>query len=554
MQWFRNLRISRKLITGFLVVAFLSAVVGFVGIWDIFTIQKADKELYNINTTSISHSGNAAAKFQRVRYFALEMTIVNNDQNKGTCRTVIDEMSKEIDELLESLHTTISSKDTRATLDQIEADWTSYETYLQQVIDFVDEGKISEAQHIMQQETTELGDRLRENFLNLMNQSDQEAIEKVDNNRALAIRSTIIMGILILLGVTASILLGTFIARMIGKPIHTVVDAADKLALGDVNISLQEDRKDEIGHLVNAFNRMISNIKEQAMVAERMAAGDMTVQVNVHSDQDLLGLKLREIVVNNHQVLSNISVASEQIAEGSSQIAGSSMALSQGAAEQASSIEELTAALEEISGQTNINAQNARQVNDLAESVRGNAEKGNTQMQQMLQSMSEINDASSSISKVIKVIDDIAFQTNILALNAAVEAARAGQHGKGFAVVAEEVRNLAARSANAAKETTEMIEGSIKKTEAGSKIANETANALEDIVKGIEKVAGLVSDIATASNEQAVGIDQISQGIMQVSQVVQNNSATAQESAAASEELSGQAAILRETVSRFRLN
>jgi methyl-accepting chemotaxis protein len=229
------------------------------------------------------------------------------------------------------------------------------------------------------------------------------------------------------------------------------------------------------------------------------------------------------------------------------------MALSQGATEQASSIEELTASIEEISAQTKLNAQNATQAKNLAETAKDNAVQGNSRMKEMLKAMGEINDASGNISKIIKVIDEIAFQTNILALNAAVEAARAGQHGKGFAVVAEEVRNLAARSANAAKETTDMIEGSIKKVEDGTKIANETASALDKIVEGVTDAASLVSDIATASDNQATGIAQVTQGLAQVSQVVQTNSATSEESAAASEELSSQAELMKEQVDRFKL-
>jgi methyl-accepting chemotaxis protein len=209
--------------------------------------------------------------------------------------------------------------------------------------------------------------------------------------------------------------------------------------------------------------------------------------------------------------------------------------------------------MEEIASQTKNNAANANQANELALTAKGGAVKGNEQMKEMLKAMDDIKEASASISKIIKVIDEIAFQTNILALNAAVEAARAGQHGKGFAVVAEEVRNLAARSANAAKETTVLIEGTIKKVEGGTKIANETADALNRIVEDVAKAANIVGDIALASNEQATGIAQVNQGILQVSEVTQTNSATSEESAAASEELSSQAEILKDMVSKFKL-
>ncbi|MDG0813666.1 methyl-accepting chemotaxis protein [Cohnella rhizosphaerae] len=231
----------------------------------------------------------------------------------------------------------------------------------------------------------------------------------------------------------------------------------------------------------------------------------------------------------------------------------SSLLLSQGSTEQASSVEQLTVSLEEISSQTRLNADNSVLASNLAEQTRSNAAHGNGRMREMLRAMDDINEASGSISKIIKVIDEIAFQTNILALNAAVEAARAGQHGKGFAVVAEEVRNLAARSAGAAKETTAMIEGSIRNVENGMKIAGDTADALEKMLGDVDRVAQLVEGISKASGEQAAGITQINQGLLQVSQVIQTNSSTSEESAAASEELTGQADMLRGQVSRFRI-
>ncbi len=251
-------------------------------------------------------------------------------------------------------------------------------------------------------------------------------------------------------------------------------------------------------------------------------------------------------------LLAEIDIAAEQVAAGTRQVSDGSQEISQGATEQASAIEELTVSVSQIAEQTRQNAMSANQANDLTMTAAAEASKGNEQMQAMQQSMDDISEASSSISKIIKVIDDIAFQTNILALNAAVEAARAGAHGKGFAVVAEEVRNLAARSAGAAKETTDLIEGSITKTKVGMKIAGETAQALAAIVQSVNKAAQLVAEIAAASGEQAGAIAQVDRGIEQMSQVVQNNSATSEETAAAAQELSSQAEMLKSLVGQFR--
>ncbi len=349
------------------------------------------------------------------------------------------------------------------------------------------------------------------------------------------------------------------ILEAVVEPIQEAAQVLQEMSSGNLQRRVIGQYKGDHADIKNALNNTLDSLSsyvgEIANVLNEMAASNLDVGINSDYKGDFSAIKdaLNRIVSSLNEVLGEIGNASDQVAAGSRQVSDGSQALSQGSTEQASAVEELTASITQIAAQTKQNAVNAAQANELANSARTNAEQGNQYMHGMLKSMQDINESSGNISRIIKVIDEIAFQTNILALNAAVEAARAGQHGKGFAVVAEEVRNLAARSANAAKETTVMIEGSIAKVEDGTRIANETAGALTKIVDGIARAADLVGEIAVASNEQANAIFQINKGVEQVSQVVQTNSATAQQSAAASEELNGQAEMLKEMVGNFRL-
>lgn len=367
----------------------------------------------------------------------------------------------------------------------------------------------------------------------------------------------IIAAITILLAV----ILVLYISKSIGKPIEKIVEVAKLLAAGDIDtksVLTEKDysllqRKDEIGELSTTFNELIESTKGQVRSVKKVSDGDLTTDIAIRSENDLLGKSLSNLVKHLSQLMTSLAETANQVASGSEQLSNSGATLSEGATEQASSIEELTASIEEITSQINTNAQNADKASGRVSNANKQAELGTEQMTEMLKAMDEINASSNKINSVIKIIDDIAFQTNLLALNATVEAARAGQNGKGFAVVADEVKNLASKSADAAKETTQMIEASIKKVEAGMKIANDTSDALKYIVEEVNAATELVKSIAAASNEQAAGIEQINQGIMQVSQVVQSNAASAEESSAESEELASQAEQLKKIISFFKL-
>ena len=345
----------------------------------------------------------------------------------------------------------------------------------------------------------------------LIDTIENQQIIRINSDKTTATSASIAIGVI---AIALVFLLVFILIRQIMGPLKSAMNLVSALADGDLSQQLTLKAKDEIGQLVGEINASMLSF---------------------------------------NQIISYIRQASFQVEGGARQVASTSVTLADGAANQASAIQELTASIEEISSQTELNASHAKEAQEYAELSKNKAEEGNSQMSVMLQAMDEINQSSANISKIIKVIDDIAFQTNILALNAAIEAAHAGQHGKGFSVVAEEVRNLSARSAEAAKETSEMIESSIHKISDGTGIAASTANSLKEITNNISHAAQLISQIAEASEQQSGGIHQINQGINQISGVIQDISATSEESSAASEQLLGQAEALKSEVSKFKL-
>ena len=350
---------------------------------------------------------------------------------------------------------------------------------------------------------------------------------------------------------------GWTVASNISSGIGRAVDAMMMIAReGCLNTELSRadmERKDEVGELSQAYAALLKEFRDVEKLADELASGNWNTTTPTRGDKDAMNINLNSMLDQVNDTLSKISDSVVQVATGAGEVMTASQSLSDGAQQSAASIEEITASMHEISSQTKSNAESAGQARDLAQQASQAATKGQESMQAMVGAMDKITKNSTEIQRVIKVIDDIAFQTNLLALNAAVEAARAGQHGKGFAVVAEEVRNLASRSAKAAKETSDLIANSGQEIDRGAEIASKTADVLNTIVEQVKSTTDLVAGIAIASNEQAQGVGQVTIGLQQIDSVTQQNTAAAEESSSAANEMSNMASTLKELVAQFKL-
>ena len=350
--------------------------------------------------------------------------------------------------------------------------------------------------------------------------------DEVTNMNAMIANTTILYLAVALFAIALAVTIVIITAVRITRALRQTVQVADNISQGDLEVDLDVKQNDEIGQLADSMRTMVAEIQTKATVLNAISNGDLTVNVEKTSDRDGLGESLTRMNTTLNEFFSQVNEAVDHVSSGSDQIAQSSQSLSQGATEQASSLEEVSSSLAEIEGQTRKNVEYA--------------EQGNSQMKSLVSAMEQINDSSDEIRSVVKVIDDIAFQINLLALNANVEAARAGKYGKGFAVVADEVRNLAVRSAEAVKETTQMVDETVKNIEVGNKLASATASQFEEM--------------SASSKEQAEGVGQINEGLGQIDQVTQSNTASAEESAAAAEELSSQVQQLKSMIAKFKLS
>lgn len=517
MMFFKNMKIGTKLMVFMLILEFLIAGIAYYGI---SVVKENDATYETIMADDVMTSCNAYEMGMHFNDARVNMLLGLNAQDPAKTQMFTAAMEKDLNQAEENMKKLQESAYTDAAKAGVANITNNYNTFRQETVAAL---KAKQAGQVQSPEAQAASSakfaKLEGDIVNQLEEladmgyssaqsRDKAATEEMNSD----VRNIILITLFLLVVSSAA---GFLFNQDVKKRLGQLGQSADRIAEGDLATEVVTSTGDELGDVAASFEIMRQRV---------------------------------------HKVLLEINQGADQVAAGAHNVSDASVALSQGASQQAASVEQLSASIAEIASQTASNAQNAEKANDLTVGTKEKAQLGNEEMQEMLSAMEEINASSANISKIIKVIDEIAFQTNILALNAAVEAARAGQHGKGFAVVAEEVRNLAARSAKAAKETTDMIEGSMAKVETGREIAHKTAEALNAIVGDVSSVADIVANIAKASNEQKLALEQINQGVQQVSQVVQANSSTSEEAATASQNLNQQADIMRANVGKFRLS
>ncbi len=558
----KNLKVGLKLyiLVGIALASMLALVIS--GVILMGNINKATDIIAVKWMPSCTLSNQMDTSLSKVRLYKTTAVTGRNDEEVQTNIDKVEAEVAKLDGYISQYGGFVTTTEGRRLYEALQTAWNAYKQVDTKVMDLARAGELEEAEVLLKSdEGVKAYNDVTLAFNNLSDFNTQGSEDAHADSTATYKNALVIMMVMLAVSTIIGVIFSMLIIKSIRIPVAELEKAAVEMAQGNLDVDITYEAKDELGVLAAQFREVIRKlhaiVNDEKQFMAKMAAGDLTVDSICPQEYigtfDAILKSFRTIARQMNDAMTKISESSEQVSNSADQVSSGAQALSQGATEQASSIEELAATINDISDRIKENAENAKVANVKVNAVGENMNLSNAKMQDMIQAMSDINNSSSEIGKIIKTIEDIAFQTNILALNAAVEAARAGSAGKGFAVVADEVRNLASKSAEASKSTTTLIEGTVKAVKEGLDLSHETSQALQVVVESSKKVLDAVGLIAGAAEEQTASISQIAIAVDQISSVVQTNSATSEESAAASEELSSQANVLKELISRFRL-
>lgn len=556
----KDISIGKRLVFAFMFVIIISCIAGVVGILQILKIDSDYSYALKYYGFAQGDVGLLGTEFNDNRTIIRDFIFSADIDAMNSYSEKYSRSNTQIESCLLKVKKSMVSANELKYYKQISKDMTQYKEIGVQAVELAMHNNNSKAQEVMTQQANPLSEKIANSITALIQENVSEG-NAVSENLSQQSRTTVISILAVLLfSILICIFIALKIARGISRPVQDLTKAARKLAAGELDISIASDsRKDEIGQLNSAFSETIAILKAYITDIKsnlnRIAHGNLCVSLHETFRGDFVELKdaIDHISVTLKDAFAQIDRSAEQVTNGAEQISAGSQVLAHGSAEQANSVKQLSETVSEISGHVKGNATNAEAANNYVNDVCSEIQISSTCMDHMMNAISGISDSSNEIVKIEKVIENIAFQTQILSLNASVEAARAGGAGKGFAVVAEEVRNLAQKSTKAAGEVTISIRNSMVHVKDGIETAEKTAKSLRRVTENMNTVSDMVGKISSVSLQQAKEIKQIDEGFHQISDVVQTNSATAEEGAAQSEELSGQARLMKDLVGKFQL-